>query len=378
MLSVLKHPNRILHVVPSLGAGGTERNCAHLAGELVASEGFENYIVAARLGDGSFENTLEKLSVDKVQVLPSRRLSRLRAFRRHVRQVEADAIVFHFLNIDQALMAWVARRAGIRCLLAAAGNPAPDNGPELRKLKTTIMLNRLVRCPIISASNWIDFSLSRASKLPWGSCVVYNGVDLKEFNSLQKSHEFVERTQDKITLGMVARLDKIKDHSTLFSGLQLLARQLPALKFELRLVGDGPLRSQLETISEGLGLGDHIHFLGTRNDVREQLAELDVFVFSTTQKEGFGNVLIEALAAGVPIIASDVPSSREVLRGGEFGTLLQSNDAKGWADALSTFWHHGPAVKQPDASTITAAFGIDQFREGYLNVLTRQQLNVPP
>ena len=76
-------------------------------------------------------------------------------------------------------------------------------------------------------------------------------------------------------------------------------------------------------------------FLGSRDDVTDLLAVSDIFAFSTTRVEGFGIALIEAMAAGLPILASDVPACREVLRDGEAGLLINSRDVHAWTKALS-------------------------------------------
>src|SRR5262249_3313107 len=77
-----------------------------------------------------------------------------------------------------------------------------------------------------------------------------------------------------------------------------------------------------------------VEFLVSRCDVPEQLGEIDVFAFSTTEKEGFGIVLIEALAAELPIVATDVEACREVLQDGRFGSLVPFGDAEALAAEL--------------------------------------------
>jgi len=88
------------------------------------------------------------------------------------------------------------------------------------------------------------------------------------------------------------------------------------------LVGDGSRRAELTSLSLSLGLGGVVEFLGTRRDVPQLLGWSDLFVFSTTGAEGLGTVLIEALAAELPVVATDVPACREVLDGGLWGKLV--------------------------------------------------------
>src|SRR5207248_2428186 len=101
-----------------------------------------------------------------------------------------------------------------------------------------------------------------------------------------------------------------------------------------RLAGEGSLRATLQAEAHDLGCAGAVEFLGTRLDVPELLAHARLFVFSTTRQEGLGTVLFEALAVGLPVVASDVPACREALRGGEFGRLVPPGDSAALADAI--------------------------------------------
>lgn len=360
---------KVLHVVPTLGAGGTELNCMRLVSALQFDSSYANVIASMRLGDGSLRETFEAMSAQKVRVLPAKRWALIRSFNEILRSSSADAVVFHFLTIDQALLALIARLSGVKSVIAAAGNPPPQLKTVRTKVKATVLLNRLSCCPVISASSWVERSLSDVARLPMRSCVVHNAVDVKSFSSLRACRQRDAGSREKWIFGTVGRLDTIKDHRTLFLALRILRQRMPNLDFELKVIGDGPLRSDLEEFSVDLGLKDYIVFMGSRSDIPAQLSELDAFLFSTTWREGFGIVLIEALAAGVPILASDVPSSREVLDEGRFGTILPSGNSAAWGEALATFVLNGPAVAPPDTAAVDAAYGIQHFRDRYLEVL---------
>jgi glycosyltransferase involved in cell wall biosynthesis len=130
---------------------------------------------------------------------------------------------------------------------------------------------------------------------------------------------------------MVARLDPIKDQATL---LRAFAAVRPP-GWQLQLVGEGPDRPRLESLASDLGLDPAQVFLGRRSDIPELLGQADLFAFSTTPAEGFGIALIEAMAAGLPVIASDVPACREVLNDGECGVLLATRDFGAWTECLA-------------------------------------------
>ena len=149
---------------------------------------------------------------------------------------------------------------------------------------------------------------------------------------------------------MVARLDQIKDQALL---IQAFAR-CKSTVWDLVLVGDGPCRGALEELSRSCGLDPSKIFLGKRLDIPEILGSLDLFAFSTTEAEGFGIVLIEAMAAGLPVIASDVPACREVLADGAAGVLVPPGDVQAWIIGL------GELMSQPKTVNLAEAWPYEQ------------------
>jgi glycosyltransferase involved in cell wall biosynthesis len=134
------------------------------------------------------------------------------------------------------------------------------------------------------------------------------------------------------TLLMVGRLDRTKDHRTLLGAVALLRWRWPV---RLVIAGDGPLRAELEAEAHWLAIAADVDFLGARADIAALLAAADVFVFAAKPEEGLGIALLEAMAAGVPAVASDVGGCREVLAGGTCGLLTPPGDAPAMADAVA-------------------------------------------
>jgi glycosyltransferase involved in cell wall biosynthesis len=302
-------------------------------------------------------------------VLPSGRIARLLKFKTQISEWRPSAIIFHFFNIDQALMAAIASLSGTNRIIAAAGTAAVDLSPATReKWRLALAINYVFSIPIVSASLWIHDTLSSLRTLPKNSLVIHNGVEFSKFRADVKVQRSLSRRSGWV-LGMIARLDIAKDHETLIRGFAQFVEQDPLVDAQLRIIGDGPLRWRLERLVECLGQENRISFCGTRMNIPGELQELDTFVFSTTKKEGFGNVLIEALAARVPVIANDVPSSREVLQNGRYGRLVKDSSPAGWADALRRYWLDEPKTLPPEVDTLEAKYGIEQFGIGYLELL---------
>jgi glycosyltransferase involved in cell wall biosynthesis len=167
---------------------------------------------------------------------------------------------------------------------------------------------------------------------------------------------------------MVARLDPIKDHATLIDAIASVRAAHPDGRIELRLLGDGPLRQSIEELAGKHGVSDNVRMMGARADVPEQLGLMDLFVLATTREEGFGVALIEALAAGVPVIASDVPACREVLQDGKHGLLVQAHNSAALGESIESAW---TARDLPPASAadVDARYGAQSMAVRYLAAL---------
>jgi glycosyltransferase involved in cell wall biosynthesis len=132
-------------------------------------------------------------------------------------------------------------------------------------------------------------------------------------------------------LGIVGRLVPIKDHPTLFQAMALL--QTSNSPVHLAVVGDGEERARLEELAGRLGLGRRIHFLGWRTDLETILKEVDV-VICASKNEGTPVALIEAMAAGVPALSTDVGGVADLVAHGETGWLVRPGDPPSLAEAI--------------------------------------------
>ncbi len=132
-------------------------------------------------------------------------------------------------------------------------------------------------------------------------------------------------------LGIVGRLVPIKDHPTLFQAMALLPPSDPPA--HLIVVGDGEERGRFERSAARLGLGERIHFLGWRADLETILPEMDV-VICASKNEGTPVALIEAMAAGVPVLSTDVGGVADLVAHGETGWLVPAGDPPALAQAI--------------------------------------------
>lgn len=129
--------------------------------------------------------------------------------------------------------------------------------------------------------------------------------------------------QQQPVLGIVARLIPAKGIDIFIRAVQLLRPEIPDLKAVI--IGDGPSASRLKALTEDLGLGGTVEFLGYREDVGEQLKKIAVFVLPT-RSEGLGISVLEAMSMGVPVIATAVGGIPELVRHNHTGILVRRDD----------------------------------------------------
>lgn len=226
---------------------------------------------------------------------------------------------------------WVAigaKLAGPVKVISHAGNFPGSKWAFHTLLHTNILayVHLFTGSKVICCSNYIRDSYQQVPMVPFKVFdSVYNCLSIGKFSA---DLPWNERTTDAI---MVATLERHKDHRTLLEAWKILEDK--GMSYKLLLVGNGSQKAVLEQYAYELGLSN-VAFLGSRNDVSDLLKNAKVFVFSTTVEEGFGTVLIEALASGCHVIASDVPACREILQGGKYGVLVAKDSSSALAESV--------------------------------------------
>jgi glycosyltransferase involved in cell wall biosynthesis len=143
--------------------------------------------------------------------------------------------------------------------------------------------------------------------------------------------ESADRMPGRLRVGMVARMNAhYKNHAGFLRIASRIHGKMPEVEF--LLAGDGPLRPELEKQAQDLGLGNHVVFLGDRQDIPDILASLDVAVL-TSDSESLSNVLLEAMAAGLPVVAYRVGGNAELVSE-ERGALIPAGDEGGFTAAV--------------------------------------------
>lgn len=166
--------------------------------------------------------------------------------------------------------------------------------------------------------------------------VIPNGVDTDRFKPDRKAGNRVRGewsiTDDQILIGLVGRIDPMKDHSTFLKAAALLTREHPNFTFTCIGRSREPYKKMLVNSGEQLGLGTRLIWSDARDDMHAVYNALDVLVSSSSYGEGFSNVVSEAMACGVPCVVTDVGDSAIIV--GDHGEVVPPQDAQALKDAI--------------------------------------------
>jgi len=234
--------------------------------------------------------------------------------------------------------------------------------------------NRLRRvfAPLVSRFVTVSFDLRRwlltTVRLPAAKLVtIHNGVDVNRFvdGDRQAGRRALRLPPHAVVVGAVGRLDPVKDHAGLLQAFALLRVDQRAA--ELVIVGDGPSRAALDRQIQELGLTGHVHLLGMRQDIPVLLRGFDAFVLPSLA-EGISNTLLEAMASGLPVVATRVGGNPELVEHGVTGTLVPPSNPLVLATALRCYTEDaGLRAAHGDAGRRRALqhFTLDRMAQAY-------------
>jgi glycosyltransferase involved in cell wall biosynthesis len=324
----------VVHVLGGLGFGGNEALCLQIVRH--APPEVDNVVLYRDPGRTDMLPLFQCVPGLSVRCLaaPARsRLADLRAMTRELHRIGPRAVLMYALGVPHLLAGASARLARLPTIQASAGNPAPAEAIARRKWAIVLWLSALIGVPVQGQSQSIERSLRRlARRLPRGSGTIANGCDAGEIGRRAAAARRSRPTDGRLVIGMVARLDPIKDQATLIRAFAALAHELP--EAELWLVGEGSEGARLRRRAAAEGVAARIVFWGRRADIPELLGRMDVYAFSTTRDEGFGIAVIEAMAAGLPVLAGPTGGIPELFDDGVEGRMWPLDDSSAAAALL--------------------------------------------
>jgi sugar transferase (PEP-CTERM/EpsH1 system associated) len=332
----------LFHVVYSFDTGGLENGIVKLINRL-PRERYAHAVVALTHCSPEFCGRVVPDDVHFIELRkpPGHAFRLYPALYRLFRELK-PAIV-HTRNLAALEAQAPARAAGVPVRIHGEhGWDVTD--PDGSSLKYRIM-RRLYK-PFVS--HYVALSAHLASYLT--DCIgvapervtrICNGVDTHVFHPAAAERELLPGSpfnEDRFRIvGTVGRLQAIKDQLNLIRAFALMLERTPQLAAQVRLmiVGDGPLRAAVSAEVTRLGLDDKVWLAGERDDVAEAMRAMDVFALPS-RAEGISNTILEAMASGLPVVATDVGATRTRCAG-ETGMLVPARDPGALADALSAY-----------------------------------------
>ncbi len=320
------------HILDGIKIGGIENLAMTLSNEKMHIE--ENYLINLNRNINDYSNYISKNKKYKnLKIISLKRRRGLLIIPLLIKLFSKNKphnVVIYFNNITSLWVVLGAKISGINNLAICVQNLIKSFSNKNLKLIFLMRIFNILNVKLVPCSNAIKSSFLNFNKKIKFSKVIPNCIDVKSFQKeVQKNRKYKKINSPKKII-MVARLDDIKDQETLLKAYSKINQ-----KCKLILVGDGNRRPYLEDIASKLGLNIKKIFIGSKLDIPSILAEADVFAFSTTLSEGFGIALIEAMAAKLPILATDVPACREVLDNGKAGILIPAGRVDLWINALN-------------------------------------------
>jgi glycosyltransferase involved in cell wall biosynthesis len=213
---------------------------------------------------------------------------------------------------------------------------------------------------VIAVSHAVATSIKRCPTVrTWPTVhVIHHGAEAPALRSLAPEARMRARLalglpQDALVVGSIGNFTPKKDHRTLLEATAKARESYGELR--LVLVGSGPLEHELREIARSLGLAEWVLFAGSRDDAAQLLPAFDVFALSS-RNEGLPIALLEAMAAGVPSVATSVGGVPEIITGGREGLLVPYGDADVLADALITM------LSDPDFRNSAGAYAAQTSR----------------
>jgi len=331
---------KIAFFLPNLGGGGTERNAVNLVNNLNR----EKYAVSLVLGkaEGVFINEISK-DVPIINLNASYTLGFFLKLIRYFYKEKPDIFISAFPHINiVSIMARdlsgakakvvITEQITVSILKRTARNLS-------RRLVARFILPYLIRFiypraeAIICVSRGVADDLSKIIHSSDKIGVIYNPIAISEIDKLAQDsvdHPWFFDLKIPVIL-MVGRLNKTKDYLNLLKAFKLVIQKRPA---RLTILGKGPEEKKIKLFAYKLGLSDNILFLGFQENPYKYMKRASVFVLSSFH-EGFGNVIVEAMACGTPVVSTDCMSGPgEIIENGENGILVPVANYKALAEAV--------------------------------------------
>ncbi len=318
---------KVLHLLHSLNTGGAERLVLNLCRKLAEHQKVTPFVCALTKG-GDLAPEFSKMGIPVFSLNRHPHLDFGLALKIRELILKNSIDILHTHNVGP----WIYGTLGKTGLSKKHVHTEHSNVIDNDQSYVERFLSYFTNVVICDSHAVANVMLTRQKINPGKIKVILNGVDV-DAPFMSKDGALKEELgfEEKLVIGTVARLDPIKDHKGLISAFILVKEKFPDAF--LLLVGDGPMRKELESLIHQKGLSESVMITGMVSDVKQYLHLMDIFVLSSFS-EGLSMALLEAMAHGRPVVATHVGGNPEVVVDQETGLLTPPNDPKGLAEAM--------------------------------------------
>ena len=359
------------HVVLSLEIGGMETVIANLSRNIDHHSYRFLIICVLRIGPIGYELRNKGIKVIKLPKMP-RIISFLypKALIDILRAEKVDVLHCHSGCWHKAAIA--GKFAGVKGIIYT------EHGRQMPGYKTTIFLDRAVSKItdyVVPVSLDLSKYLKKVVKIePRKIHEINNGIDTDYFSPREKDKKLLKELcipNNTLIVGNIARLAPVKDHITLINAFALTEKHCHDMR--LLIIGDGSERVNLEKLINELNLSDKIALLGFRRDIKEILSLFDLFVLSSIS-EGTSITILEAMASGKPVIATDVGANSDIITESVSGFLVPAKNAKVMAEKIAFFYKNrsmGELMGRKGREHVIGKFSVQEMTRKYERLYRR-------
>ncbi len=371
-------PLHVCHVLLRLGCGGMENGLITIANGL-RGEGMRHSVVCLDTASTFRDRLAPDVPVHTLAGRYRGDMGKYRALWRVLRELRPDIV--HTRNLATIDLFPVVLAAGVRRMVHS------EHGVDLLEADGSPLKYRLVRRlgarvipAYVALSRGLRDWMAGENGIPRRKIrVIVNGVDTARFRppadaaAKSRARAALRVPDDGATvIGSLGRLEAIKDHANLARAFVALARQRPdlAARAVLLVGGEGSCRGEVRGILDEAGLGDRLVMAGYVADTPGFYRALDVFVLPS-KSEGTSNTVLEAMASGLPVVATDVGENARLVAAGETGAVVPARDPGALAAALVAYLDAPERARRHGAAgraRVCGEFSLDAMLEAYAEV----------
>lgn len=321
---------RVLHVLQTMGIGGMEKRILRLC-EGLDPNLYDIHAVSLRPTHGVMIDW-PKAQHRFYPIEPGLHPGRLLGLARLMREGRYDIVHSHnWATMLYGVLAGRLARVPIVLHGEHGLNDDDRRGVSLKRKIITIALAHLAT-RVVAVNEFIKSQSEERWRIPHTRVVsIPNGVNLGRF----APGPMTSSADSELVIGTVARFDPIKNLPCIMRGFDRFRQRNPARKARLVLVGDGPLRSEMQALAASLPCAADIEFPGETRTPEDWYPRFDVYI-NGSFSEGMSNTILEGMACGLPVIASDVPGNRAWLEDGVNALFFESDNADDLTRCLAT------------------------------------------